>query len=48
MIFKGGWIVEAEFAEDPGNDGAAYALQSMWKGFYKAFAVKSLGQEAIQ
>ena len=56
--FKGGWIVPAdieakfvqaaEFIEDPGNDGAAYALQSMWKGFYKAFAVKSIGAEAIK
>lgn len=52
----GAWIVdestEKKFREAmkcmyyPGNDSAAYAQQAVWKGLYRAFSIKSVGQQA--
>ena len=54
--FVGAWIVplsmEKKFkiisdsCEDPGGDSGCYAMQALWKGIYKAFAVKEIGQKA--
>ena len=51
----GAWIVPADIEKKfnqasksmsyAGNDSAAYAQQALWKGFYKAFAVRTIGKK---
>ena len=55
-LWKGAWVLDIKthqkltdglkYAEEPGNDSSAYAMQALIKGMSRSFAVATIGKQA--